>query len=167
LACHPYPQDLNEPKTWLDNLATFNMSTPLITFKNLEVLDKWIKMPENKFLGTEKRTLWLSENGTNSRTYSQQDLSEQAAGLAYTWKKFKHLDGIDAFQWHNWIDNAGEFGLRIGLRRFPNDKDDPGGRKPVWFVFQAADTPDEDIVFDRYKSIIGINDWSEVLHVVY
>jgi hypothetical protein len=166
LACHPYPEDLNEPKTWNDRLATFSMNTPLVTFKNLEVLDKWIKLPENKYLGVQKRTLWLSENGTNSRSYSEQDLREQAAGFAYTWKKMKHLDGIDAFQWHNWIDGRGEFGLRIGLRKFPDDENEPGGKKPVWYVYQAAGTEREDQVFDPYKSVIGISDWSEVLHKV-
>jgi len=105
--------------------------------------------------------LWLSENGTNSRTYSEQDLKEQAAGFAYTWKKMKTLDGIDGFQWHNWFDNRGEGGLRIGLRRFPDDETDPGGAKPVWYVFKAADTPNENAVFDQYKGIIGIKDWKE------
>lgn len=166
LACHPYPEDLNEPKTWVDKSAVFSMYTPMVTFKNLEVLDKWIKLPENKYLGKEKRILWLSENGTNSRTYSEKDLAEQAAGFAYTWKKLKHLDGIDAFQWHNWMDGRGEFGLRIGLRKYPDDENDPAGKKPVWFVYQAADTDQENKVFDQYKSIIGINDWSEVLHKI-
>lgn len=138
------------------------MNSPLVTFKNLEVLDAWIKKPENKFQGTTKRSLWLSENGTNSRTYSEKDLSEQAAGLAYAWKKLKYLDGIDAMQWHNWIDNRNEFGLRIGLRRFPDDEEDPGGRKPVWFVYQAADTEQEDEVFEKYKPIIGIQNWEEI-----
>jgi hypothetical protein len=114
----------------------------------------------------QKRTLWLSENGTNSRSYSEKDLREQAAGFAYTWKKLKHLDGIDAFQWHNWMDGRGEFGLRIGLRRFPDDENDPAGKKPVWYVYQAAGTDREDEVFDPYKPVIGISDWSEVLHEV-
>lgn len=162
LACHPYPQNLLEPKTWNDSKAIFSMSTPLVTFRNLEVLDAWIKKPENKYEGTVKRTLWLSENGTNSPSYSDQDLKEQAAGFAYTWKKLEYLDGIDAFQWHNWIDNRGEFGLRIGLRRFPDDSTDPGGKKPVWYVYQAAGTDQEDSVFDPYKSVIGISDWSQV-----
>jgi hypothetical protein len=78
----------------------------------------------------------------------------------------KVLDGIDAMQWHNWIDNQAEYGLRIGLRRFPDDTDDPGGRKPVWFAYQAADSQAEDDVFEIYKSIIGITDWSEVIHQV-
>lgn len=163
LAYHPYPEDLNEPKTWNDSQATFSTKTPLVTFKNLEVLDNWAKKPENTYLKTNKRTIWLSENGTNSRTYAEKDLQEQAAGLAYAWKKLERLDGIDAMQWHNWIDNRGEFGLRIGLRRFPDDEEDPGGRKPVWYVYQAAGTENEDTVFEPYKSIIGLNNWDEIM----
>ncbi len=166
IAYHPYPEDLNEPKTWNDRSATFSMNSPMITFKNLEVLDRWIKQPENLYLGSQKRTVWLSENGTNSRTYGEQDLKEQAAGFAYAWKKMKHLDGIDAFQWHNWMDGRGEFGLRIGLRKYPDDENDPAGKKPVWYLYQAADTPQEDKVFEPYKSVIGVSDWSEVLHEV-
>ncbi len=161
MAHHPYPQSLMEPKTWLDKQVDFTFNSPLITFANLEVLNAWIKLPEVLYKGKIKRTLWLSENGTNSRTYSAQDLKEQAAGFAYTWKKMKILDGIDGFQWHNWFDNRGEGGLRIGLRRFPDDETDPGGAKPVWYVFKAADTPNEKEVFDPYKETIGIKDWKE------
>ncbi len=142
------------------------MNTPMITFKNLEVLDKWIKQPENFYLSSQKRTVWLSENGTNSRSYSEQDLAEQAAGFAYAWKKMKKLDAIDAFQWHNWMDGRGEFGLRIGLRKYPDDENDPAGKKPVWYLYQAADTPNEDKIFEPYKQIIGIRDWAEVLYEV-
>ena len=67
----------------------------------------------------------------------------QAAGFAYAWKKMKVLDGIDGFQSHNWFDSRGEGGLRIGLRRFPDDETDPGGAKPACYVFKAADTPNE------------------------
>ncbi|MFZ4260851.1 DUF5722 domain-containing protein [Sphingobacterium sp. HJSM2_6] len=162
LACHPYPEDLNEPKTWNDKRATFSLNSPLVTFKNLEVLDTWIKLPKNKYKNSIKRTLWLSENGTNSRTYSEKDLSEQAAGFAYAWKKMVQLDGIDGIQWHNWIDNRGEFGLRIGLRRFPDDADEPGGAKPVWYLYKAAGTANENTVFEPYKAVIGISNWSEL-----
>ncbi len=162
MAQHPYPEDLFEPKTWLDQRVSFDYNTQLITFKNLEVLNAWIKRPEVLYMGKYKRTLWLSENGTNSRDYSEQNLKEQAAGFAYTWKKMKKLDGIDGFQWHNWFDSRGEGGLRIGLRRFPDDETEPGGAKPVWYVFQAADKPNEDKVFDPYKAVIGITDWDEV-----
>jgi hypothetical protein len=162
LAHHPYPESLHEPKTWNDQKATYDFNTPLITFKNLEVLDAWIKQPEVLYRGKHKRTLWLSENGTNSPTYSEQDLTEQAAGFAYAWKKMKPLDGIDGFQWHNWFDSRREGGLRIGLRRFPDDAKDPGGIKPVWQVYQAADTGRENAVFAPYKQVIGINHWDQV-----
>lgn len=166
VAYHPYPQDLNEPKTWNDGKATFSINSPLVTFKNLEVIDHWVKQPENRYKGSLKRTLWLSENGTNSRTYKSKDLMEQAAGFAYAWKKLSRLEGIDAIQWHNWIDNRSEFGLRIGLRRFPDDSTDPGGPKPVWHAYKAAGTENEDAVFDQYKPVIGINDWNEIMQII-
>lgn len=159
MAQHPYPEDLREPKTWNDKQVDFTFNTPLITFKNIEVLDAWIKQPKVLYKGKIKRTLWLSENGTNSPTYSDKDLAEQAAGFAYAWKKLERLDGIDGFQWHNWIDNRNEGGLRIGLRRFPDDEKDAGGVKPVWDVYKAADTKNENMVFDKYKDIIGIKSW--------
>lgn len=162
MAQHPYPQSLFEPKTWLDSQVNYTFNSQLITFKNLEVLNAWIKLPEVLYQGKKKRTLWLSENGTNSRSYSKEDLDNQAAGFAYTWKKMQVLDGIDGFQWHNWMDNRKEGGLRIGLRRFPDDETEPSGAKPVWYVFKAADTKNEAAVFDQYKKIIGISDWDEV-----
>ncbi|MCP4313941.1 MAG: hypothetical protein GY790_22020, partial [Bacteroidetes bacterium] len=164
VAHHPYPESLFEPKTWLDQKVDFTFDSPLITFKNLEVLDAWIKKPEVLYQGSRKRTLWLSENGTNSKTYKEIDLQDQAAGFAYAWKKMKTLDGIDGFQWHNWFDGRGEGGLRIGLRRFPDDENDPGGKKPVWYVYQAADTENEDPVFDPYREAIGIDSWSQLIY---
>jgi hypothetical protein len=162
LAYHCYPQDLNEPKTWNDADATYSTSTPLITFKNLEALNHWALQPENHYLGVQKRTVWLSENGTNSRTYSETDLREQAAGFAWGWKKLKNLAGIDAMQWHNWADNEAEFGLRIGLRKFGSQGLEP---KEVWHVYQAAGTAGEDIVFQKYLSVIGIPDWNIIQNV--
>ena len=164
IAHHPYPESLREPKTWLDKKVSFDFDTPLITFKNTEVLDAWVKQPEVLFKGKTKRTVYLSENGTNSPTYSEQDLKEQAAGMAYAMKKIKYLDGIDGFQYHNWQDNRREGGLRIGLRRFPDDEKDPGGIKPVWTVYQAFGTEKEDEVYDQYKEMIGIDSWDEVRH---
>ena len=156
LAFHCYPQDLRKPQTWLDDKAHYRMSTPIITYKNLEVLDHWIKLPENRYQGTEKRTLWLSENGTNSPDYTETDETRQAAGLAWGWTKIRQLDGIDAHQWHNWSDHEEEFGLRIGLRKFPKDG---LAAKEVWHVYRAAGTPREEEVFGKYLPVIGIESW--------
>jgi hypothetical protein len=91
-------------------------------------------------------------------------LNEQAASIAYVWKKMEVLDGIDAFQFHNWLDNRGEGGLRIGLRRFPDDEVDPAGKKPVWYVYKALGTEQEVNAIDFAKKIIGISSWDEVRH---
>src|SRR5690606_2401590 len=136
--------------------------TPLITFKNIEVLDAWVKQPRTMYLGKHKRTVFLSEQGPNSRDYSPQNLAEQAASMAYVWKKMEVLDGIDAFQFHNWVDNRGEGVLRIGLRRFPDDEDDPGGKKPVWYVYRDLGTAAEAEAIDFALKIIGIDSWDEV-----
>jgi hypothetical protein len=116
------------------------------------------------YKGSTKRILFLSENGTNSPSYSENDLSLQAAGAAWALKKVYALEGIDAIQWHNWMDNRYEGGLRIGLRKFSDEPGDPAGIKPVWNVYQAAGTSSESAVFDPYLKTIGINSWEETLH---
>ena len=164
VAHHPYPQSLFEPKSWLDDQATFDYATPQITFKTLEVLDAWIKQPRALYQGKIKRTVFLSEQNPNSKDYSEEALREQAAGMAYAMKKLEACDGIDAYQMHGWFDQRAEGGLRIGVRRFMDDETDPGGRKPAWFVFQAFGTDREDEVFEFAKDIIGIDDWDQVIY---
>lgn len=151
LAYHSYPQNLKDAKTWNDSKdkVMWNRYTPMITFKNLEVLDAWINLPENKYKGTIKRSLWLSENGTNNPTTSKDDLENQAAGYAYAWYKINKLKGIDAMQWHRWVDNTSEFELYLGLR------DTDGLCKPIWYVFQAAGTENQDEVFKYYLDVIN------------
>lgn len=167
VAYHPYPQDLTKPSFWVnDTQATYSMTTRYITFKNLEVIDAWIKQKENLYKGTTKRVLFLSEQGTNSPSYSQTDLALQAAGGAWAWKKVSKLDGIDAIQWHNWADNKAEGGLRIGLRTFAEGSVSNLTPKPVWYIWKAAGTAEEDSVFDQYKTTLGISDWDSILNTV-
>jgi len=162
IAQHPYPEDLFNPKCWLDTLCTFSFNTPLITFKNIEVLNDWANQPWTYYLGKYPRTIYLSEQGPNSPDYSEKSLQEQAACMAYAWEKIEKLKNIKAFQYHNWIDGRDEGGLRIGLRRFPDDSTDPGGRKPIWFVYQKLGTSQEDSTCEFAKKIIGIQNWDEV-----
>lgn len=166
VAAHPYPQDLTKPAFWTnDTQSTWSRNTKYITFKNLEVLSDWALLPENKTPDGRKRIVWLSENGTNSPSYGDADLALQAAGACWMWKKVSRLPGIDAVQWHNWRDNKGEGGLRIGLRKFPESPDD-SAVKPVWEAYKAAGTADEDAVFAPYLPTIGISSWDEIHHNV-
>ncbi len=163
MAFHPYPQDLFNPRVWEDTEVDFTFQTPKVTFNNVEVLDAWVRMPVNFYKG-KPRVIHLSEQGLNSPDYSEKSLAEQAAGMAYAWNKMKPLSTIEMFHYHNWQDNRGEGGLRIGLRRFPDDKDDPGGRKPIWYLFQALGTAREAEATEASKALIGLADWSEVRH---
>ena len=161
IAHHPYPESLREPKTWLDRRATFSFDTPLITFKNIEVLDTWVRQPSQRFLGQKIRSVHLTEQGPNSPDYSPRALEEQAAAMAYAWNKIRRLDAIEGFQFHNWADNRREGGLRIGLRRFSDDADDPLGPKPIWHVYRALDTADEAKTTAFALPLIGLKDWNE------
>ncbi|MES2660691.1 MAG: DUF5722 domain-containing protein [Verrucomicrobiota bacterium] len=163
LAYHPYPQDLFNPRTWEDKEATFRFESHLITPKNLEVIDAYMKQPGLLYQG-KVRPVHLSENGFNSKDYSSKQLEDQAAGMALAWKKMEKLSSIESWQYHNWIDNRGEGGLKIGLRKFPDEVGDPLGKKPIWFLYQALGTPKEDEMAAPYLKTIGINSWDEVIH---
>lgn len=162
LAYHSYAQDLTNPCTWNDPNATYSMNTQFVTFKNLEVLHKWAMDGENKYKGTVKRSVWLSEAGVNSRDYSEEELQKQAAGFAYAWKKINALEGIDGIQWHNWFDNQVE-GACLGLRKYL-DETYIGEAKPVWYVYQKAGTDEEDEYFEQFLPVIGISDWNIIEH---
>ncbi|MES2923975.1 MAG: DUF5722 domain-containing protein [Verrucomicrobiota bacterium] len=163
LAYHPYPQDLFNPQTWEDKEATFSFESKMITPKNLEVLDAYMKQPALLYQG-KGRPVHLSENGFNSKNYSRMELDDQAAGMALAWKKIAKLSSIESWQYHNWIDNRGEGGLKIGLRKFPDEPGDPLGKKPIWSLYQALGTPTEDAIAAPYLKTIGIKSWDEVIH---
>lgn len=63
-------------------------------------------------------------------------------------------------QWHNWFDHRNEGTLRIGLRRYPDDAEDPGGKKPIWETYRDAGTDREEESFAPFLSVIGIPDWN-------
>ena len=166
VAYHPYPQDLSRPDFWIrDKEATDSDDAPFVTFRNPQVIDRWIRQPRNLYKGSVKRILFFSENGTSSPSYGESDLALQAAGACLAWKKLKDLEGVDGIQWHSWTDNATEAGqgLRLGLHAMAADGMTLYERKPVWYVWRAAGTDQEDAVFAPYLDIIGISSWDPPL----
>ncbi len=163
VAYHPYPQDLRNPRAWENDQATFGFDSKKITPKNLEVLDAYMKTPAMLYDG-RVRPVHFSENGFNSPDYSEKSLEDQAAGMAMAWKKIQNLSSVESWQYHNWIDNRNEGGLRIGLRKFPDEQGDPLGKKPIWFLYQALGTSAEDRVAAPYLKTIGIKSWDDVIH---
>lgn len=84
--------------------------------------------------------------------------------MAYAWEKMVNLPTITAFQYHLWADDRGEGGLRLGLRKFGGDPQDPHGIKPIWHLYQALGTPEFEEKGHFAKEVLGIKDWSEVRH---
>lgn len=161
LACHSYPAQLGNPCTWDDAQATFSMDTEYVTLKNLEVLDKWVGISKNQYKGTVRRSVWLSEAGTCSPSYADEDLYDQAAGFAFGWKKINALDGINGIQWHSWFDHLGD-GVCLGLRKY-NDTTYKGEAKPVWDTYLKAGTAEEEGYFEQYLQRIGIQSWDNII----
>lgn len=161
MAFHPYPENLFEPRFWKDKTATTNvLTTPRITFKNLELLPAYLQRTEMLYRGQPRRII-LSEQGfhtpkgTNGETI-------QAAAFCYAYKKVERLDGIDAFILHRHVDNKGEGGLMLGLRGLTPSANEPRPKKRIYECFRDADTAEWQKAFELALPVIGITNWNEV-----
>jgi len=161
LAFHPYPENLFEPKTWLDKSATNSFDTPRITFKNLDVLPQFMAQPEYLHHGQPRRII-LSEQGFHSRDTKESEM-EQAAAFCYAYQRIKFLPTVDSFIYHRHVDHAHEGGLNLGLwTRQTNSVATPWYRKKIYQVFKAADTPGWEKEFEFALPVIGITNWTQL-----
>jgi hypothetical protein len=161
LAYHPYPENLFQPRTWLDKSALASPDSPRITFKNLEQLTIFFRRPELLFRGQPRRII-LSEQGFHSDNTPAGDAA-QAAAYCYAWQKVTRLDAIDSFILHRHVDHSGEGGLNLGLwRRQTNSVATPSTPRPMYEVFRQADTPDWEAAFRFALPVIGIKNWEEI-----
>lgn len=160
LAYHPYPENLFEPRFWRDKSAVANMNSPRITFKNLDQLTRFFRQQEMQ-IDDKPRRIILSEQGFHSDNTADGDAA-QAAAYCYAWKKVEALDGIDSFILHRHIDHSAEGGLNLGLwRRQPDSIATPSTPRPMYEVFQKADSPDWEAAFQFALPIIGIKNWNQ------
>lgn len=164
LAFHPYPENLFEPRTWNDKSATTNDNTPRITFKNLELLPRFLRQPDFLHHGQPRRII-LSEQGFH--TVDKPDGERwQAAGYAYAYYKTANLPDIDSFILHRHVDHGAEGGLNLGLwARNTAGKSiaEPARKKLIYDVFLKADTDQWREAFEFALPIIGIQRWEELL----
>jgi hypothetical protein len=164
VAFHPYPENLFDCRTWNDKTALPSADTPRITFKNLEVLQKYFQRSELLFNG-KPRHIILSEQGFHSPE-SPEGQTLQAAAYCYAFYKVAHLDGIDSFILHRHVDHGQEGGLNLGLwTRNKNSQNpaEPLAKKKIYDVFKAADQPNRESVFNFALPVIGITNWNEIL----
>ncbi|MEI6714319.1 MAG: DUF5722 domain-containing protein [Verrucomicrobiota bacterium] len=162
IAYHPYPQSLFHPAAWNDSKAIFSFDTPLITPKNIEVLDAYLHQPRFLYQGKILRSVMLSEQGFHTKDYSETEQRLQAAAFVYTWHKIRPLETIICFQNHRWIDHGGEGGLKLGVRTLAEPGKPFGDKKLSWLVYQALDTPKEESETAFAKEVIGVKDFAEI-----
>ncbi len=138
VAYHPYPENLFEPRSWLDKSATDDWrTTPRITFKNLEQLITYLDQPALRFQGGRRRVI-LSEQGFHTPDGPDGERI-QAEAYAYAWNRVVGMEGIDAFILHRHVDHRDEGGLRLGLwTRRPDSVATPDRPKLIHGVFQKA-----------------------------
>jgi hypothetical protein len=164
IAFHPYPENLFECRTWNDKTATFSNDTPRITFKNLEMLPRYLRRPELLYEGKPRRII-LSEQGFHSAARPEGE-AWQAAAYAYAWYRVANMPEIDSFILHRHVDHAHEGGLKLGLwRRNENSTSpcEPTARKKIYDVFLHADRPEWREAFEFALPIIGISRWEQLL----
>lgn len=162
IAYHPYPQSLLKPRTWEDTKAINQYDSPMITPKNIEVLDSYLSQPHFLYNG-KTRTIVLSEQGYHTPDYSEKSMTDKAAAIAYTWAKIMPFDSIESFHYHRWVDHPMEGGLKVGFRTLPTDKHPFGVRKePAFSVYSALETPEESSMIEPLKTVIGIENWTDV-----
>ncbi|MCQ2433477.1 MAG: DUF5722 domain-containing protein, partial [Clostridia bacterium] len=141
VAFHPYPEDLNFPDFWNDKTASEDFDTYRITFKNLKVLARFLEQEEFLCFGVRRRII-LSEQGFNSHWTPESEILQACAyGRAY--RTCMEIPEIDSFILHAHRDNAGEFGLNLGILRRKRENNEIDGPKPIYYVFKAIDQKDE------------------------
>ena len=160
VAWHPYPEDLGNPRAWADKTVTHVDNSNKITFKNLEVLPKYLERPELLFKGKPRRII-LSEQGFHTLLTPEGE-QLQAAAYAFAWEKIQRLPTVDAFIYHRHVDHAHEGGLRLGLwRNAPNSVADPYSKKLIYELFQKADTPAWRSAADALLPVTGLQAWDQ------
>lgn len=161
IAFHPYPENLFEPRFWNDQTATTNvLTTPRLTFKNIELLPEYLRRPELLFHGQPRRII-LSEQGLHTPKGPNGE-AIQAAAYCYAYKKIEALDGIDAFILHRHVDNKDEGGLLLGLRGMTPNATEARPQKQIYGCFRAADMPEWRSNFEFALRVIGLKSWEEV-----
>jgi len=160
VAHHPYPENLFEPRFWLDKSAPLEFGASRVTFKNLEVLTDYLRRPELRYKGRTRRVI-LSEQGFH-RPDGAAGEEVQAAAYAYAWNRVRRNPGIDALILHRHVDHSQEGGLRLGLwTNRPGSIADPDRKTRMWRVMEAAGTRREEAETAFALPLVGSKSWSD------
>lgn len=162
LAYHPYPVPLTNAAFWntgayFKKLTVDSVDTAMVNMANVHVVTDYLCREDNLMDNGEPRHVLLSEQGFTSSSGGE---AVQAAAIAYAYFIVEANSHINGFLLNRETDSPVEVaqGLAFGITT------SGGGRKMAYNVYKKIDTPEGKSVAEFAKSIIGISDWSSVVH---
>lgn len=172
LAYHPYSIPMVEPEFWDDDqtgLITYDAASPVINFKNLDVLTDYFQRDDMRTASGEVRHIILSEQGFTSKSATRGTNNElQAAAFAYAYYIADSNPYIDAFIMSRQVDAVIEAELSLQFGLWECDMSSPNvvtatRRKKIWSVFHDIDKKNSLEATEFAKAIIGIEKWKDVI----
>lgn len=149
LAAHPYSYPNGNTAFWKATKYTnHDVSTPVISMDNLEVLTNYMQRPEMLDSSGNVRSIILSEMGYSSSSGE----TLQAAAFAYAYVKMEQNGYIDALMFSRQTDAGDEIaalGLALGLQTTG------GHHKYIYNVFKYIDTDKRNDVISFAYDIVG------------
>ena len=165
LNIHPYPENLRDQEFWNDTTATDDFDTRRITFKNLQVIRRYLQREAMLFQGNV-RPITLGEQGFDVvEDGNESKENVQAAALAYSFKIVEQIPDIEAYLYHRQTDHPNENNLLFGL--WAGNPDEPDvhqsyRKRPSWYVMRDYGTPNESATLDPYLAFLPIANWGEI-----
>lgn len=172
LAYHPYPYPMTEPEFWDDDqtgMVNDTSDSPVVNFKNLNVLTDYFQRPELRTAGGDVRHIILSEEGFTSDSPTRGKVYDiQAAAYAYAYYLVDNNPYIDAFILNRQVDSIAEVNTSCAFGIWTVDMSRPDKviavmPKNIYNVFKYIDTNKSLKYTEFAKPIIGISSWSEVI----
>lgn len=159
LAYHPYNVPLTTCTTWAaSKYINHTADSSMISMQNIEVLVNYMTQPHFLEADGDHRSIMITELGYTSSGSGGE--SYQAAAIAYAFYKINYYDDIDGLLLNRETDDATEIaqGLATGITTTS------GKHKMSYDVFKYMDTSEFESTSAFAKSIIGINNWSEIIY---
>lgn len=173
LAYHPYSIPMVEPEFWNDGetgLIKYDASSPVVNMINLSVLTDYLQQPQFLKRDGKPRHVILSEQGFTSQSHSRGKVEDlQAAAIAYAYYIADSNPLIDAFIMSRQVDAPAEVNTSLSFGLWSCDMSKPNDivstmRKQSWVVYKHIDDRNTTLeTTEKYKALIGIDKWSDVI----
>lgn len=135
-------------------------TSKLLTFSNLEILDDYLRKPENMYQGKTVRSVYLNEGGISSSSGTDKNMNEQAASLIQAYCKASQFSEIKQYNYYRLLDNK-EFesgsGLNVGLLNAD------WSMKPAYYAYKHIDDEQSQALIKHYMPYISFRKNKKIL----